>query len=106
LRSESSSTGWSRRLGTTAQDRRCLAIGPVCQHTLQQVQVCTGRQRVEETLACRGGPLSYARLLEDLPGASHRPWKINQYPAKRRAGAKDFGQQRSRTAANVDHSSH
>ena len=52
--------------GATFQDGGRLAIRPVTQDALQDVQVGTGRQRVEEALRAGGNAISDARSLEGV----------------------------------------
>ena len=66
----------------SAQRRRRasrLAIGPVAQHVLEQIEIGAGGQRVEEALTHRGDTIGHAGRLEDLGGSSHR--RVGDRPA-------------------------
>ena len=65
-------------------------IGPVLQHTLQQIEIGPGRQWVEEALPDRSDTAYHAGSLKGLSGPSHRRRKIDQRALRRGPGEKDL----------------
>jgi hypothetical protein len=96
----------TRRFSAARQDGERLAIGPVEQHALEEIQIGTSRQWVEEALADGRDTIGHARGLKDLRRSSHCWREIDQGALHHRMSAKDSRQERSRTAADVNHGAH
>src|SRR5260370_3712604 len=90
-------------LGTTAQDHFRFTVGPSAENRLQEIEIRTGWQRVEEALPDRSDPVTPASRLQDRVCTSHRSWEVDQRAMNFRAGTQDLRQQRSRPAADIDH---
>src|SRR5713101_4127228 len=93
-------------LGTTAQNELCFSVGPVVENRLQEIEICSGWQRVEETLPDRSGPFPHASRLQERLRAGHCRWEIDQGTLDLRVGTQDLGKQRSRPATDIYHRLH
>jgi DNA-binding beta-propeller fold protein YncE len=93
-------------VGASSEQVRGLGVRPVRENVLDQVQVGSGRKRVEETLWSPSGAVGHARGPECLSGTSHRAGQIDQGTADVRTGFEHFGEQRACPAADVHHGAH
>src|SRR5262245_15053196 len=91
----------ARGFRATSEDGLGFGVGPVAEDALQQIKIAAGGERVEEALGGSGDAVGDAGGSEDLMRSGDGARQIDQRAAQVRVRAKDFGEERTGSAADV-----
>src|SRR5262249_21771939 len=96
----------TRRLRAALQQDPSLTIRPISQDALEEINIRSSWQRIEETLTHGRHAVAHAGILKYLARAGDRPRQVNQHTLYVWMGTKHLRKQRSCTTTDVHYGAH
>ena len=90
------------RLGAAAQDGHGRLVGPVVEDALQQVEVGSGGEWIEEALRFDCHPAGDSEAVDDIAGSGHRAGEVDEDAFCLRVAPEQRGQHGPGPAADID----